>query len=251
MNDSPAYDKAVNDAVASALVKSTGAELNFGHDLVKDAVYELIAPNVRRQLHTRFACHFVGKVGDPVLAAAHARAAATVGDIANARIMLDAAEALTTTSAVDAADLALQAFQTLRPGQPQWLELGERAISVLSRTQRAAEAIAVADLLLATVDDADVVSRIETHTVKPMWLAGHSAALVERADRAIARAGTRHDLVARFRAARALARTRIKAPKRPTRRWPRRGRHTTMMHSPWRYRPPVKRPITNADTRWP
>ena len=71
-------------------------------------------------------------------------------------------------------------------------------------------------LLLATVDDADVVSRIETHTVKPMWLSGHSAALVERADRAIARAGTRHDLVARFRAARALAHTRILAADQAT-----------------------------------
>ena len=211
MDASPAYDKAVNDAVTSALVKSTGAELNFGHDLVKDAVYELIAPHVRRQLHTRFACHFVGKVGDPALAAAHARAAATVGDIANARIMLDAAEALITTSAVDAADLALQAFRTLRPGQPQWLELGERAVSVLSLTQRAADAIAVADALLATVDDADIIGRIDTYTVRPMWLTGHSTALVERAERAIARAGTRHDHVARFRAARALARTRIVA----------------------------------------
>ena len=216
MTVSPAYDNAVNEAVASAPVKSTGAELDFGHDLVKDAVYELIAPHVRRQLHTRFARHFVDKAGDPVLAAAHARAAATVGDDANARIMLDAAEALITTSAVDAADLALQAFRTLRPGQPQWLELGERAVSVLSRTQRAADTIAVADLLLATVDDADVVSRIETHTVKPLWLSGHSAALVERADRAIARAGARHDLVARFRAARALAHTRILAADQAT-----------------------------------
>ena len=147
--------------------------------------------------------HFVDNVGDRVLAAAHARVAVSVGDDANARIMLDAAEALITTSAVDAADLALQAFQTLRPGQPQWLELGERAVSVLSRTQRAADTIAVADVLLATVDDADVVGRIETHTVKPMWLSGQSAALVGRAERAIARAGTRHDHVARFRAARA------------------------------------------------
>jgi DNA-binding CsgD family transcriptional regulator len=216
MNASPGYDKAVNDAVASALVKSTGAELNFGHDLVKDAVYELIAPHVRRQLHTRFACHFADKGGDPVMAAAHARAAATVGDIDNGRIMLDAAEALITTSAVDAAELALQAFRTLRPGQPQWLELGERAVSVLSRTQGAADAIAVADALLATVDDADVVGRIETYTVKPMWLSGHSAALVERAERAIARAGTRYDHVARFRAACALAHTRILAADQAT-----------------------------------
>jgi DNA-binding CsgD family transcriptional regulator len=207
----PAYENAVNDAVGSALVKSTGAELNFGHDLVRDAVYELIAPHARNRLHTRFAHYFVDSACDPVLAAAHARAAATVGDVASARIMLDAAEALITTSAVDAADLALQAFRTLRPSQPQWLELGERAVAVLSRTQRAAATIAAADLLLATVDDADVVARIETHTFKPMWLSGHSAALVERANRAIASAGTRHDLVARFRAARALAHTRILA----------------------------------------
>jgi DNA-binding CsgD family transcriptional regulator/GTP cyclohydrolase FolE2 len=209
MNASPACDEAVKDAVASALVHSTGAELKFGHDLVKDAVYELIAPQARRQLHTRFACHFARKVGDRALAASHARAAATVGDVANARIMLDAAEALITTSAVDAADLALQAFRTLRPGQPRWLELGEQAVSVLSRTQRATEATTVADALLATIDDANVVGRIETYTVKPMWLAGKSDALVERAGQAIARAGTRHDHIARFRAARALAHTRI------------------------------------------
>jgi DNA-binding CsgD family transcriptional regulator len=215
MSGDPAYDRAVNDAVASALVKSTGAELNFDHDLLKDALYELVAPDVRRRLHARFARHFAN-VGDLVLAAAHARMAVSVGDEANARIMLDAAETLITTSAVDAADLALQAFQTLRPGQPQWLELGERAVSVLSRTQRAADTIAVADVLLATVDDPDVVGRIETHTVKPMWLSGHSAALLERADRAIARAGTRRDLVVRFSAARALAHTRLLAADQAT-----------------------------------
>ena len=216
MSGDPAYDRAVNDAVASALVKSTGAELNFNHDLLKDAVYEQMAPDVRCRLHARFARHFADNVGDLVLAAAHARIAVSVGDEANGRIMLDAAETLIATSAVDAADLALQAFQTLRPGQPQWLELGERAVSVLSRTQRAADTIAVADVLLATVDDADVVGRIETHTVEPMWLSGHSAALLERADRAIARAGTRRDLVVRFRAARALAHTRLLAADQAT-----------------------------------
>ncbi len=216
MSGDPAYDRAVSEAVASALVKSTGAELNFDHDLLKDAVYEQIAPDVRCRLHARFARHFADNVGDLVLAAAHARIAVSVGDEANGRIMLDAAETLIATSAVDAADLALQAFQTLRPGQPQWLELGERAVSVLSRTQRAADTIAVADVLLATVDDADVVGRIETHTVEPMWLSGHSAALLERADRAIARAGTRRDLVVRFRAARALAHTRLLAADQAT-----------------------------------
>jgi hypothetical protein len=43
-----------------------------------------------------------------------------------------------------AADLALQACATLSLGQPYWLELGERTVSVLSRAQRANDTIAVA-----------------------------------------------------------------------------------------------------------
>ena len=209
MTANPTYHEAVDDAVASALINSTGAELNFDHDLVRDAVYQLIAPHVRRRLHTRWAKHFIGKAGDSVLAAAHARAAVTTADEANARIMLDAAETLAVTSAVDAADLALQAFRSLRPAQPQWLALGERAVAVLSRTQRAADTIAVADRLLATVDDPETIARIETYTVEPLWLSGHSAELVTRAEQAISQAGEHHDHAARFRAARALANTRI------------------------------------------
>jgi len=203
------HDADVDAVIASGLVTWTGAELSFGHDLVREAVYELIAPDLRRRLHARLAEHFLEAAGDPVLAAAHARAVVSVGDEANAAIMVTAAEALVTTSAVDAAELALQAFRALRPGQPQWLQLGERALSVLSRAQRAADTIAVADLLLATVDDRDITSRIETQAAKAMWLTGRFPELVQRADRDIARAATRRDLVARFQAVRALAHTRM------------------------------------------
>jgi DNA-binding CsgD family transcriptional regulator/tetratricopeptide (TPR) repeat protein len=203
------HDNAVAAVVESGLVTSTGTGLSFGHDLVRETVYELIAPDTRRRLHAQFAEHFLETAGDPMLAAAHARAAVAVGDEANARIMLAAAEALVTTSAIDAADLALQAFRTLRPNQSHWLELGEQALSVLSRAQRATDAIAVADRLLATVDDVDTVCRIETHAVKAMWLSGRFADIVDRADRGIALTSGRRDLVARFQAARALAGTRI------------------------------------------
>jgi hypothetical protein len=235
-------------------VISTGAELSFGHDLVREAVYELIAPDLRRRLHARLAEHFLVTAGDPVLAGAHARAAVSVGDEANAAIMVTAAEALVTTSAVDAAELALDAFQTLRPGQPQWLELGERALSVLSRTQRPADTIAVADLLLATVDDPDMISRIETQAAKAMWLTGRFPELVQRADRDIACAATRRDLVARFQAVRALARTGCfpltRPPRRPMRRWPKPGRQVIAM--PWRShcRLPVKPPTVSVVIRW-
>jgi DNA-binding CsgD family transcriptional regulator/tetratricopeptide (TPR) repeat protein/nucleoside-triphosphatase THEP1 len=201
-----------NDAIASAistgLLLSTGAELSFGHDLVRQAVYEVVSPEKRRHLHARLARHLVESAIDPVLAATHARAAAVVGDESNARIMIAGAEALVTTSAVDAAGLALQAFRTMRPGHPHWLELGERAVSVLSRAQRANDTIAVADRLLATIDDVDTISRIQIHAVKALWLNGRFSDLNDRAERSLALTTGRRDLAARFEATRALAATR-------------------------------------------
>lgn len=201
-------DDAVASVTSSGLVLSTGAELSFGHDLVRQAVYELISPEKRRGLHTRLARHFVESAADPVLAAVHARAAAAVGDDSNARIMVAGAEALVTTSAVDAAELALQAFRTLHPGQPQWLELGERVVSVLSHVQRADDTIAVADRLLATIDDVDIISRVQTHAVKALWLSGRFSDQIDRAERSLALTTGRCDLAARFQAAQALAATR-------------------------------------------
>jgi DNA-binding NarL/FixJ family response regulator len=201
-------EEAVTLVLTSGLVTSTGAELSFGHDLVRQAVYDQMSPETRRRLHTRLARHFAGSAADPVLAGTHARAAGAVGDDSNGAIMIAAAEALVTTSAVDAAELALHAFATMRPGQPQWLALGERAVSVLSRTQRATDTIAVADRLLATIDDVDTISRIQTHAMKALWLSARVADLIDRAEHSLAVTTGRADLAARYEAARALAATR-------------------------------------------
>jgi DNA-binding NarL/FixJ family response regulator/nucleoside-triphosphatase THEP1 len=202
------FDGAVASVLESGLVTLTGAELTFGHDLVRQAVYDHLSPEKRRRLHRRLAGYFAGSAADPVLAGAHARAATAVGDESNARIMVAAAEALVTTSAVDAADLALQAFATLRPGQPYWLELGERAVSVMSRAQRVNDTIVAADRLLATVDDVDTIGRIQTHGVKALWLSGRFGDLIDRAEHGLALSAGRPDLAARFQAAHALAATR-------------------------------------------
>jgi DNA-binding CsgD family transcriptional regulator/tetratricopeptide (TPR) repeat protein len=205
----PMHDDASASVVRTGLVTSNGAELAFSHDLIRETIYALTAPEVRRQLHARLALHFLDAASDPVLAAMHARAAVSVGDETNARIMLAGAEALVGTNAVDAANLALQAFQALRPGQSHWLQLGEQALSVLSRTQRASGTIAVADRLLATVGDVEVMSRIETHVMKAMWLSGRFTDIVDRAERGIALTVGHPELSARFQAARALANTQL------------------------------------------
>src|SRR5271163_237271 len=171
-------------------------------------MYESIAPELRRRLHSRYAQHFFASSADPAEAAAHARAAVTVGDMPNAQVMLTAAEALVATSAAASADLAMHAFSMVRPGHPSWVELGERAVAVLSMAQHANDTITVVNRLRATVDDVDTVCRIETHAVRALWHAGDFNELIERADRMLAVSGGRPDLIARFGAARALAHTR-------------------------------------------
>jgi DNA-binding CsgD family transcriptional regulator/tetratricopeptide (TPR) repeat protein len=212
IDPAPAYNDALDAAIASGLVTSTGTELAFIHDLVRQTVYESIAPELRGRLHSRYAQHFLASSADPAEAAAHARAAVTVGDVSNVRVMVTAAEALATTSAAVAADLAWHAFSMLRPSHQSWVELGEREVAVLSAAQRANDTITVVNRLRATVDDVETVCRIETHAVKALWHNGQFAELLERAGRTLALTGRRPDLAARFRAAQALARTRTINP---------------------------------------
>jgi predicted ATPase len=68
----PDYDDAIEAAVASGLVVSTGPELAIIHDLVRQSIYESMAADERRQLHSRYAQHFLASGADPAVAAAHA-----------------------------------------------------------------------------------------------------------------------------------------------------------------------------------
>ena len=66
----------------------------------------------------------------------------------------------------------------------------------------------MADRLLATIDDVDMISLIHIHAVKALWLSGRFADLNDRAERGLSLTAGRHDLAARFEATRALAATR-------------------------------------------
>jgi hypothetical protein len=116
----------------------------------------------RRRLHQRFATHLIAAGCDLLAVAVHARAAACSGDAASARVLLEAAEKLSSVSAEDAGELALLASRILRPAHPGWLDVGRRCLTLLARTQRAADALAIADVILARVDDADLAGQIET-----------------------------------------------------------------------------------------
>lgn len=195
-------------AVGSNLVTPTEDGLVMRHDLLGSAVRAAMARKLLRDVHTRLAVHYLDEVGDPVIAASHARAAVQPGDVVAARILVAAAERLSGPSAGDAADLATLAFHTLAPQHPEWLKLGRRCLTVLVRAQHAREAIATADLIAAHTDDSAVISQVYADVAHALWLSGRVSDLTQRVERALASGSPDTASITRLRAAQALALTR-------------------------------------------
>jgi DNA-binding CsgD family transcriptional regulator/tetratricopeptide (TPR) repeat protein len=191
------------------LIDASGIVLTPRHDLVSESVRAALPEAIVRGWHLRLSRHFLDTLGDALAAVAHARAAATSGDAVSAGVLLAAAEQLATGSPDDAAELAAVAFGTVRTEQPEWLEVGRRCLAVLCRTQRASEAVGVADAILARVDDSDLAGAVETQAAQALWVGGRLAELLTRTERVLADARIAPEVSARLRAVRALAHTRL------------------------------------------
>jgi DNA-binding CsgD family transcriptional regulator/tetratricopeptide (TPR) repeat protein len=195
-------------AVESGLITVAAEALTFRHDLVRETIYATLARNRARQLHARLADYHLSVLGEPLVAASHARAAATTGDLASALILISTAETLASTSADDAGELAALAYATVRPAQPEWLDLSRRCLSVLCGAQHAAQAITVADQILARLDDANLAAQVETEAARALWLSGRAHDLASRIERTLRSRDLDSPVTVRLRAAYALARTR-------------------------------------------
>jgi len=202
-------DAVVAEACASGLIRATDDTMATPHDLVRDAILAATPSQQVRALHHRFAGYYFESEGDVLTAAGHARHAASSGDVTSALILVAAAERLAHISPEDAGDLAALAFRTVRPEQPPWLGVGRRCLSVLCRTQRAGEAIDVADLILANIDDKVVAGEVESQAAQALWLSGQLGRLLTRIERVLANGPLSAAVDARLRAAAALANTRL------------------------------------------
>jgi DNA-binding CsgD family transcriptional regulator len=207
--DDPERERAVADVVGAGLITISGGMISFRHDLVREAICAGIPDALASHLHQAFATYYLTVANDPLMAASHARHAATAGDACTAEILLRAAEKLAGVSAADAGELAALAFRTVQPAQSEWLSLSLRCLSVLCRAQHAAEAITVADMILARTDDAGTIGTVETEAARALWLGGRITELLARTEIALKIAGLDAAVIARLRAVRALANTRL------------------------------------------
>jgi DNA-binding CsgD family transcriptional regulator len=199
------------DAVVRAFLLDSDRQgrLVFRHDLIRQAVYADLTERTRRALHQRCVRFLSDTEGDPLTIAAHARAGLRPGDEASASLLADAANRAAGSMPEAASELMLAAFHAVRPEQGSWLELGRRCVELLGVVHRCAEAIEVADLLLAHVDDDESAGRVEIALARALWLSGRWHPSVERSTKALARPNVSPALRARLAGLQALALSRV------------------------------------------
>ncbi|MFE2994681.1 AAA family ATPase [Nocardia sp. NPDC059246] len=200
--------QALSGALESGLLRAEGERVDCRHDLVRAAVCAGIPAAPARRLHRSCAVYYLA-ASEELIAAAHAREAIGPGDLPGATTMVQVAESLVAAHPEEAGELAALAFRAVRPDQPAWLDLSKRCLSVLCRTQRSTEAITVADLILARLDDNTLVAEVETQVAQALWLSGRISDLVTRTERVLGTRTLEPTVTARLRAAAALANTRI------------------------------------------
>lgn len=193
------------DGIDNGLLGRTDGSIFFPHDLVREAVYSDIAPAERRAMHRACARYVVGGGGSVLAAATHFRASATLDDVEAILALEQAAHECVVSMPDQAAELAQQAFALTSDTHPMWLLAGERTVETLINVQREAEALAIADRLLAVAEEPETIARIELQACRALWCTCDYVQMERRASGALAHDAVTAPLRAQLSAAQALA----------------------------------------------
>jgi DNA-binding CsgD family transcriptional regulator/tetratricopeptide (TPR) repeat protein len=200
---------AMDEAVRERVLQHDSGLLSFTHDLVRQAVYDEIAPSLRSELHRLAAKHLVESGAGPLDAVPHIFASATFGDHAAVSLLVQAATSIAPSSPVVAADVVLRALALLRESDPLWLDVGCTAFTILVDARRERDALALANRLARMVSDPERYATIQATAAWPLWSMGRAEEMLSRLDAACALEGISETLRAELVSLRALGGSRV------------------------------------------
>ncbi|MEW9528743.1 AAA family ATPase [Microbispora sp. NPDC049125] len=183
----------LEEAMSAGIVKSSGDELTFRHDLLWQAVVESIPAPVRRALHHDVGEMLLKRGGSAVPAATHLIHSAGHGD-ASALLALDqAAQEVLRSSPQTAADLALRALELSGSTDPGWFCRAATAVDALTVIGRLSEA---ADLARAALGRAPAchAPRLRCALAHILLLSGRPADAISEAESLLAQKDLPEDL---------------------------------------------------------
>ncbi|MDB5072227.1 MAG: putative HTH-type transcriptional regulator [Candidatus Eremiobacteraeota bacterium] len=196
--------RAVDEAVRERVLQDDSGLLSFTHDLVRQAVYDEIAPSLRSELHRLIAAYLIDSGASPLDAVPHVLASATAGDRAAVSLLVQAATSVVSSLPAVAADVVLQALALLRESDPLWLDVGCTAFPILVEARRERDALALANRLGRVVTDPNKYATLQAKAAWLLWSMGRAEEMLSRIDAACAREGISESLRAELLSLRAL-----------------------------------------------
>jgi DNA-binding CsgD family transcriptional regulator/tetratricopeptide (TPR) repeat protein len=172
----------IEAAWRAGILEDGGDRATFRHDLLRQAVYEDLSPSLRDALHRAVADHLLAVGHSPLEAAPHILAGAPSGDHKSVETLREAAQKVVGAMPSVAADLIERAFALLPDGDPWRVDVGRQAVKTFLQARRGRDAVAIADKLLASPLEADLVAEIQAEAAWPLWQMGYVDQIRERAE---------------------------------------------------------------------
>ncbi|GAA1738441.1 ATP-binding protein [Luedemannella helvata] len=185
---------AAEEAVGAGLLAIDGDALVFGHDLIREAVYNGTSAPVRSAMHREAMALVHDAGGSPVETATHLIRSGTPADRSSVDVLRQAAAEVADRAPGTAASLIVWALERLDPDDEAYVQLSADAVGLLASAGRLAEARAFGEAALRRGLDATTEATLLLGLAEALKHAGNNEAAVEYAARGLA-AGSVPDAV--------------------------------------------------------
>ncbi|WP_345540281.1 helix-turn-helix transcriptional regulator [Phytohabitans rumicis] len=176
---------AVDEAVATGVLRARGATLTFAHDLLRQAIYDDLSGPVRAAMHGEAADVVRQAGGTPPEIAEHLLLDGQTGDDGAVQVLRAAAEEVADRAPSTAADLILRARDRL--GDPDGrLRLSVAAVGLLASAGRLPEARELGEAALRHGLDAETEATVLLGLAEALKHAGQNQVCVDYVRRALA-----------------------------------------------------------------
>ncbi|WP_158674569.1 helix-turn-helix transcriptional regulator [Streptomyces hoynatensis] len=180
---------ALQEALASGLMRCEGDVLAFRHELVRQALLATLPAPLRGALHRQAARMLLARQGGVLPAAAHLVHGARRGDARAVSVLCSAATTAAATRPSAALELAQRGLEIAEPGHPVRAELARVAVEALTRSGPLPRAAALAEEALGWVPPGRQAAALRHGLGVALLLGGRPARALAVAEAALRQPG--------------------------------------------------------------
>jgi ATP/maltotriose-dependent transcriptional regulator MalT len=179
-------ETAIAELLDEGVLRGSGAELEFQHDLVRDAVYSRLTDSMRRGLHGEAGRVLLDRGRSVTEVATHLLRGGRKGDQATILLLRQAVLELASTAPNTAADLMLEVLGLLEDRDPARPSLVAAAVRLLASASRLTEAMDLGEAALRFPLDEETQATMLLGLAEACKHAGRDTSAVAYARRALA-----------------------------------------------------------------